>query len=51
LIDLNFQWDDFPPEPLPFDGTILHAIERLLPLTLKVGTLHAATTNVPGLTR
>lgn len=23
--------DDFPPEPVPYDGTILHAIERVLP--------------------
>ena len=30
---------------------LLHAIERLLPLTLHVGTLRAATTNVTGVTR
>lgn len=23
--------DDFPPEPVPYDGTVLHAIERVLP--------------------
>ena len=51
LIDLNLQWDDYPPEPLPYDGTLLHAIERLLPLTLRVGTLRAAVTNVTGVTR
>jgi glycosyltransferase involved in cell wall biosynthesis len=51
LIDLNLQWDDYPPEPLPYDGTLLHAIERLLPLTLGAGTLRAATTNVAGVTR
>jgi lipopolysaccharide biosynthesis protein len=51
LIDLNLQWDDYPPEPLPYDGTILHAIERLLPLTLKLGPLNVATTNVVGVTR
>lgn len=30
---LNYEWsyDDFPPEPLPADGTILHVIERIIP--------------------
>ena len=51
LIDLNLQWDDYPREPLPYDGSVLHAIERLLPLTLRVGTLRVATTNVAGVTR
>jgi lipopolysaccharide biosynthesis protein len=50
LIELNLGWNDYPQEPLPYDGTLLHAIERLLPLTLPVG-LHAATTNVTGVTR
>lgn len=27
--------DDFPPEPVPYDGTILHAIERTLPFVSK----------------
>jgi glycosyltransferase involved in cell wall biosynthesis len=27
--------DDFPPEPVPYDGTILHAIERVLPFVSK----------------
>jgi glycosyltransferase involved in cell wall biosynthesis len=51
LIRLNFQWDDYPAEPLKYDGTLLHAIERLLPLTLPVSLLHSATTNVAGTTR
>jgi len=51
LINLNLQWDDYPVEPLPYDGTLLHAIERLLPLTLFLGTLRTATTNVAGVTR
>jgi glycosyltransferase involved in cell wall biosynthesis/SAM-dependent methyltransferase len=51
LINLNLQWNDYPVEPLPYDGTLLHAIERLLPLTLSMGNLRAATTNVPGVTR
>ncbi|WP_235001732.1 rhamnan synthesis F family protein [Arcanobacterium ihumii] len=28
LFDLNWQWEDFPPEPNDIDGTLLHAIER-----------------------
>lgn len=51
LINLNLGWDDYPEEPLPYDGTLLHAIERLIPLTLSVSNLHSATTNVVGLTR
>ena len=51
LIDVNFKWDDYPQEPLPYDGTLLHTIERLLPLTLPVGTLRTGTTNVTGVTR
>lgn len=31
----NHKWtyEDFPKEPLPFDGTILHAVERIYPMT------------------
>lgn len=29
LIERKFRYDDFPPEPLPRDGTISHAIERI----------------------
>ena len=28
----NFDWDDFPAEPVPIDGTNLHALERLFGL-------------------
>jgi lipopolysaccharide biosynthesis protein len=51
LIDMNLQWEDYPREPLPHDGTLLHAIERLLPLTLRAGTQRVAVTNVIGVTR
>ena len=30
MINRKFTWDDYPDEPLPYDGTILHALERLL---------------------
>lgn len=31
LFDHGWQHSDFPPEPLPQDGTISHAIERIYP--------------------
>lgn len=31
LFDLNLDYEDFPDEPLPVDGTISHAIERMHP--------------------
>ena len=31
LFELHLTWSDYPEEPLPYDGTMLHAIERLLP--------------------
>jgi lipopolysaccharide biosynthesis protein len=50
VFELKFDWDEFPQEPLPIDGTMLHALERLLPF----GACHAgyrfATTHIPGLT-
>jgi lipopolysaccharide biosynthesis protein len=32
LFKYDWQWSDFPEEPVPYDGTILHAIERISPL-------------------
>jgi hypothetical protein len=38
LFQQSLQWDDYPLEPLTDDGTILHAMERLLPLVaIKAG--------------
>tara|TARA_Y100001954_G_C15805465_1_gene602384 strand:- start:431 stop:2767 length:2337 start_codon:yes stop_codon:yes gene_type:complete len=38
LFNIGIEWDDYPIEPIGNDGTILHAIERLLPLiTVKQG--------------
>ena len=31
LLKKDWQWSDFPGEPVPYDGTVLHAIERLMP--------------------
>jgi glycosyltransferase involved in cell wall biosynthesis len=51
LFDLALVWNDYPPEPVPYDGTILHAIERLLPFVARSAGYGYATTHVPGITR
>ena len=28
LVELDLGWDDYPSEPLPYDGTMLHALNR-----------------------
>ena len=34
---MNYPWTlcDFPKEPLPVDGTLLHAIERIYPFVVQ----------------
>jgi lipopolysaccharide biosynthesis protein len=51
LLSLNLRWEDYPEEPIGYDGTMLHAIERLLPLIAHVAGYRYAVTNVPGVTR
>jgi len=51
LLDLKFDWTDYPEEPLPDDGTILHAIERLLPFGARSAGYQYATTKVPKVKR
>jgi glycosyltransferase involved in cell wall biosynthesis len=51
LLDLGLKWDDYPAEPIPIDGTILHALERLLPLCAEVAGYGYAETHVPGVMR
>lgn len=48
LIDLRLDWHDYPEEPLPIDGTILHAIERLLPFVARHAGYRFLTTHIPG---
>ncbi len=48
---LNLGWYDYPDEPLPYDGTFLHALERLTALVAVDRGFRYATTYVPGLTR
>jgi glycosyltransferase involved in cell wall biosynthesis len=51
LFSLGLGWEDYPPEPLPYDGTMLHALERLLPFAAAKAGFRYATTFVPGSTR
>ncbi len=51
FVDMNLSWDDYPPEPLPIDGSLLHAIERLFGVVPGLVGLRSGVTNVRGLTR
>ncbi|MET3918039.1 glycosyltransferase involved in cell wall biosynthesis/uncharacterized coiled-coil protein SlyX [Variovorax sp. OAS795] len=51
LVNLNLDWQDYPPEPLPYDGSMLHAIERLLPSVAKARSTRVVLTHVDGITR
>lgn len=42
LFELKFKAEDFPPEPLPDDGTLVHAIERLLPKIVAISNYRCA---------
>ena len=50
LFKLGLTWDDYPDEPVAIDGTILHALERLLPFAAEHAGYRYATTHVPGVT-
>ncbi|WP_165362751.1 rhamnan synthesis F family protein [Promicromonospora panici] len=50
LLESGLTWDDFPPEPLPYDGSMLHAIERLLPTICEESGYRWTTIHVPGTT-
>jgi len=51
FVELELRWDDFAPEPLPIDGTLIHAIERLFGVVPAEIGMTCAVTNVRGLTR
>jgi lipopolysaccharide biosynthesis protein len=51
LFDLKLTWDDYPNEPVPRDGTLLHAIERIFPQVVSSTGKTIAVTHVPGVTR
>lgn len=51
LLELGLGWDDMPEEPAPKDGSILHALERLIPFVVTKSGLEIVLTNVKGVTR
>jgi len=51
LLNLNLQWEDYPEEPLPIDGSMLHAIERLFGIIPEQIGYRTMLTHVPGLRR
>jgi len=51
LFDLKLRWEDYPEEPLPYDGTMLHALERICGLLPVHSGRTIVVTNVPGFTR
>lgn len=47
LLKHDWKWKDFPAEPVPYDGSILHAIERLTPLICENANYEWATVHNP----
>lgn len=47
---LNLSWHDYPEEPLPIDGSMLHALERMLPSVVQEAGFRYATTFIAGVT-
>ena len=35
LYELDLDWTDYPQEPIGYDGTILHALERMIPIIVE----------------
>jgi lipopolysaccharide biosynthesis protein len=51
LLDLNLQWEDYPEEPLPIDGSMLHAMERLFGIVPSLKGYRTVVTRVEGVCR
>ncbi len=51
FVDLGLDWGDYPEEPIPIDGTMLHALERLFGIIPVKNGWDAVVTNIQGLTR
>lgn len=51
LFDLGLDWDDYPQEPLPEDGTLLHALERVMPFAVEQAGFGYAVTHNPKVQR
>ncbi|WP_306150204.1 MULTISPECIES: rhamnan synthesis F family protein [unclassified Roseibium] len=51
MFDLGLDWSDYPLEPLPEDGTLLHALERVLPFAVEQAGYGYATSHLPEVQR
>lgn len=51
LFDMGLDWDDYPAEPLPIDGTMLHALERMLPTIARRAGFESQVSYAPGVSR
>jgi glycosyltransferase involved in cell wall biosynthesis len=47
LLSLDLAWEDYPLEPLAYDGTLLHALERLVPYAARHAGLDVAGIRAP----
>ena len=46
LFNLNLSWNDYPKEPLAGDGTLLHALERVIPFAVELAGFGYATSHL-----
>ncbi|WP_315096633.1 rhamnan synthesis F family protein [uncultured Cellulomonas sp.] len=51
VLDARLQWDEYPAEPVPIDGTMLHALERIIPFAVEEAGFRFAKSSVPGVGR
>jgi hypothetical protein len=50
ILSLNLDWADYPEEPIANDGTVIHALERLIPFSAEKEGFTWATVHIPGVT-
>ncbi|WP_246668994.1 rhamnan synthesis F family protein [Ancylobacter sp. TS-1] len=48
VLALDLRWEDYPAEPIPDDGTMMHGLERLLPAAVRKAGYSCAAVRVPG---
>ena len=51
LLDLNLKWEDYPEEPIPIDGSMLHAMERIFGILPGLCGFRTVVTAVEGVAR
>ena len=51
FVEVGYSYDDYPSEPIPIDGTMLHALERLFGVVPLHDGWTCLVTNVRGLSR